>query len=170
MIIADAVPEEECITGKPFSLKQKDFIDNILEVLKVHRSAAYLTYLLKCTPIGVSGTKELVRPCGEYLKEQIRILKPRLIISMGGWATNYLMDKLNIANEDKCYSLKEMHGRSFMSKPTEELPLLYLVPTYNPNSPNDLIKETILKDIETANIMLCGKSFFWNNDLTKVDK
>lgn len=49
---------------------------------------AFVTNIVKCNPRGINGanrppTKDEIGNCNEFLKEEIRILKPRIIVPLG---------------------------------------------------------------------------------------
>jgi len=86
MLIAEAPGRRENKTGKPFTGKAGDKLDEVLAAVKLRRTDIYICNVIKCWPLdnGEPGTKAMLA-CRPFLMEQIDIMKPKVIVAMGNW-------------------------------------------------------------------------------------
>jgi len=101
--------KEENSTGRLFIGPSGDFLNELLQLAKIDRRSLYITNIIKChAPTYLIG-KEEVAACSPYLDKQIEILKPKMIISLGSVATQYIFEKYKLPKE----KITEVHGRIF---------------------------------------------------------
>lgn len=65
---------------------------------------SYWTHVRKCFLDGSKKGKKALSKCKRYLKEEIKALKPRLIIAVGGEALNAVFEKRGLKLEEAFYS------------------------------------------------------------------
>lgn len=84
MIIGEAPGEQENLTGKPFVGKAGELLDRMLVAIELTREQVYIANIVKCRPPANRNpeTEERIA-CMPYLTEQIRIVKPKVILLMG---------------------------------------------------------------------------------------
>ncbi|WP_225721826.1 uracil-DNA glycosylase [Candidatus Vallotiella sp. (ex Adelges kitamiensis)] len=93
MLVGEAPGELEDKQGKPFVGQSGKLLDNMLHALKLsRRSNLYITNVLKCRPPGNRnpGLYEVTQ-CEAYLKRQVLLLKPKVIIALGRFAAFSLL-------------------------------------------------------------------------------
>ncbi len=92
MIIGDAPKEEEDTQGKPFMDRSGVLLDNMLTAIGLDRSAVYLANTLKCRPPNNRDPKKAEsKACYGYLKRQIELVNPALILIVGRIAAQHLL-------------------------------------------------------------------------------
>lgn len=100
MFIGEAPGKDEDSTGRPFVGRAGQLLTRIIENgLKLRREDVYIANIVKCRPtldgLGKRDRppeKEEVAACAPYLKEQIRLIKPQVIVTLGNPATRHLLD------------------------------------------------------------------------------
>lgn len=95
LFIGEAPGADEDAQGKPFVGQAGKLLDNMLESISLERGKnVSITNVLKCRPPGNRDPLPTeVAKCLPYLKRQIELLKPKLIVSLGKFATQALLDK-----------------------------------------------------------------------------
>lgn len=98
-IVGSAPGDEEDKWGRPFVGPAGKILDGLLEAAGLPpQSACYVTNAIKCMPPGgtSSGTVEPkhLQACSGYLRRQLDIVQPRVILVMGGDAATSLL-KIN---------------------------------------------------------------------------
>ncbi len=92
MIIGDAPKEEEDTQGKPFMDRSGVLLDNMLTAIGLDRPAVYLANTLKCRPPNNRDPKKVEsKACYGYLKRQIELVNPALILIVGRIAAQHLL-------------------------------------------------------------------------------
>jgi DNA polymerase len=94
MLIGEAPGAEEDRLGDPFVGQAGRLLDNMLAAIDLDRSNnVYIANVLKCRPPGNRNPEpEEVAKCTPHLSSQIELVKPRLIIAMGRFAAQTLLN------------------------------------------------------------------------------
>jgi DNA polymerase len=114
-----------------------------LKSIKINRNEVFITNILKCrTQNNRNPLKTEIKACSKYLDKQISIIKPKIIITMGNFATAFIFKKYGL-NFDK---ISIIHGKVFDKDSSYGLvkiiPLYHpAVATYNPNKKSILLKD-----------------------------
>jgi len=100
MFIGEGPGKDEDIQGRPFVGRAGILLTAIIEKgMKMERSDVYIANVVKCRPtVNLEGTRD--RPpeddekeaCGDYLKKQISIIRPEVIITLGNPSTRFLLN------------------------------------------------------------------------------
>ena len=138
MIIGEAPGRVNDETGRPFVGLGGKILYKILGHLGVDKDQLFLTNAIKCwPPDNRKPTKEEVELCKNHLEEQVRLVQPKLIITLGTTATEVLVHQK--------IKLKEVHGSLFYYQGVP------LCPTFHPNAARYLKGGTqqIEKDISS---------------------
>ncbi|MFH1841178.1 MAG: uracil-DNA glycosylase [Candidatus Nealsonbacteria bacterium] len=94
MFVGEAPGAKEDETGRPFCGRSGKLLDELLEKNKIKRKEVYITSVLKCRPpknrLPKKGEIEF---CRKWLKEQIKIVKPRVIVLLGRVAFEEIIGK-----------------------------------------------------------------------------
>ncbi len=94
MLVGEAPGAEEDRLGEPFVGQAGRLLDNMLATLGLRRGEnVYIANVLKCRPPGNRNpAPEEVARCTPHLVEQIALIEPRLIVAMGRFAAQTLLD------------------------------------------------------------------------------
>jgi DNA polymerase len=93
LVIGEPPLEDEERQGEPFVGDPGKLLDNMLAALGVsRRQGAYLTNVLKCRlPQDRSGEAEDLAQSMAFLRRQVELLQPRVIVVMGRYAVQALL-------------------------------------------------------------------------------
>ncbi len=97
MVVGDAPGDAEDEQGQVFVGDEGVLLDNMLRAVgrsrhEVGPSAAYVTTALKCRPlIGQKPTDADIAQCAHYLKRQVALVQPRVIVLMGSLAAQAVL-------------------------------------------------------------------------------
>jgi uracil-DNA glycosylase family 4 len=94
MLIGEAPGAEEDRLGDPFVGQAGKLLDNMLAAIGLSRQEnVYIANVLKCRPPGNRNpTPEEVEQCTPHLLKQIELIRPKLILAMGRFAAQTLLD------------------------------------------------------------------------------
>jgi len=102
VLVGEGPGAEEDLTGLPFVGKAGQLLDKILQACNFNRHQhVYIGNIVKCRPPAnrVPQPDEM-RLCLPYLEQQIELLKPKIIITVGATALNGLTgENLKITKE-----------------------------------------------------------------------
>lgn len=120
MFVAEGPGRDEDLAGKPFMGEAGRLLTRIIEGgMSLKREDVYICYVVKCRPPdNRTPERDEMDACAVFLREQIRIIKPEVICTLGRTAALEL-----IGHE---FKLVEERGRwrSFMDIP--------VMPTFHP--------------------------------------
>ncbi len=92
MLVGEAPGADEDAQGKPFVGRAGQLLNKILEAIHFKREDVYIANILKHRPPGNrKPTPEEVEACFPYLKKQIELIKPKLILCLGLTAAEALL-------------------------------------------------------------------------------
>lgn len=92
MFVGEAPGADEDAQGLAFVGAAGQLLTKMIEAMGLCREEVFIANILKCRPPGNRPpTPEEMEICMPYLKEQIRLLKPRVIVALGGTAVRGLL-------------------------------------------------------------------------------
>ena len=98
MIIGEAPGEQEDRQGEPFVGKAGQLLDNMLRAVGLTRAEAgpeqqvYIANVLKCRPpMNRNPEPQEVAQCEPFLKRQVELVAPKLILAMGRFAVQSIL-------------------------------------------------------------------------------
>lgn len=150
VFIGEAPGYYEDIKGLPFVGKAGKILDKLLASINMPRENIYITNILKCRPPNNRNPlKNEIQLCTKYLNEEINIIKPKIILPLGNFASSYVFDMYDLKFE----KISLIHGKFF--KGYSDFGKVYIAPQYHPavgvynqNKINTLIKDfEIIKNI-----------------------
>ncbi len=108
-------------TGEPFVGRAGEVLSNMIEkVLLIPRSEVYITNIVKCRPPNNRvPTPTEAHTCMPYLLKQIDYIKPRLVVTLGSTAYQYLT-----GDESKITQIRGM---------VQKRDAYTIIPTYHPS-------------------------------------
>lgn len=94
LIVGEAPGAEEDARGEPFVGQGGKLLDNMLASVGLKRGAnVYIANVLKCRPPGNRNpSPSEVAQCAPHLQRQIELIGPKLIIAMGRFAVQALLE------------------------------------------------------------------------------
>lgn len=95
LVVGLAPGPEEDATGKPFQGPLGKTLDDLFSVIDLRRNTnLYYTYLVKCTPIKQKKPlQSQAKSCLQYLRGQVALLRPKIILCLGADVAEHLMHK-----------------------------------------------------------------------------
>jgi len=92
MVIGEAPGADEDAAGEPFVGAAGQLLDNMLKAIGLDRKKVFIANILKCRPPANRNPHvEEVLACEPYLKRQIELINPKLILSVGGVSAHNLL-------------------------------------------------------------------------------
>jgi len=136
IFIGEAPGEQEDESGIPFVGRSGQLLSKMLDVcLGLTRDDVYIANIVKCRPPENRDPEgDEIVACLGYLKKQIQIIQPRVLVTLGRFATQALLE-----TEER---IGKLRGKEFVY---EGIPL---VPSWHPSyllrrpmSRNDTVKD-----------------------------
>lgn len=94
MFVGEGPGEQEDLQGKPFVGPAGQLLDLLLEALMFDADDYYIANIVKCRPPGNRvPTDEEANKCLDYLRNQVYLIKPQIIVCLGATAMKYIVDK-----------------------------------------------------------------------------
>ena len=94
MFIGEGPGYYEDKQGEPFVGAAGQLLNRMLEEIGVRRADVYIANVIKCRPPGNRDPlPEEVDACTPWLREQIALIEPRVIVTLGNFATRFMLDK-----------------------------------------------------------------------------
>ncbi|MEY2769824.1 MAG: hypothetical protein RIQ38_243 [Pseudomonadota bacterium] len=97
MVIGEAPGEQEDRQGEPFVGPAGQLLNNMLRAIGLARDAqgeggVYIANTLKCRPPGNRNPEPAeMASCAPYLERQVALVQPRMILAMGRFAVQFLL-------------------------------------------------------------------------------
>ena len=109
MFIGEGPGEQEDLKGEPFVGRAGKLLDDMLELIGLDRNNIYIANMVKCRPPGNRDPLNLEQEaCADWLKSQIELIKPRIIICLGRIAAiKFIKDDFKISREHGQWFIKD---------------------------------------------------------------
>ena len=92
MFVGEAPGQNEDLQGEPFVGAAGKLLDELLAEIGISREEVYIANVLKCRPPGNRDPRpDEIDSCKGYLREQIRMISPRVVMTLGNFATKLLL-------------------------------------------------------------------------------
>jgi len=93
LLVGEAPGENEDRQGEPFVGQAGKLLDNMLGSLGLsRREQVYIANVLKCRPPGNRNPEpEEIAQCEPFLRRQVALLQPKIIVAMGRFAVQTLL-------------------------------------------------------------------------------
>ncbi|HEX6946700.1 MAG TPA: uracil-DNA glycosylase [Acidimicrobiia bacterium] len=92
MFVGEAPGHNEDIQGEPFVGAAGQLLNELLGEIGIRRDEVYIANVLKCRPPGNRDPRpEEIDACKGYLREQIRMIHPEVVMTLGNFATKLLL-------------------------------------------------------------------------------
>ena len=84
LFVGEAPGEQEDLTGTPFVGRAGQLLNKFLDAVNIPREDVYIANILKCRPPQNRDPLPAEEAaCIDYLREQVKLLKPRVIVCLG---------------------------------------------------------------------------------------
>jgi uracil-DNA glycosylase len=91
MFVGEAPGAEEDRQGLPFVGRSGDLLTRLLAEAGISREDVFIANTLKCRPPGNRDPRpEEIDACGRWLHEQVRLIEPKVVATLGNFATKLL--------------------------------------------------------------------------------
>ncbi len=131
MFIGEASGEKEDLEGKPFVGRAGKELDKLLHSIGLTLEECYVANILKYRPPKNRDPKPTeIKAHTPYLIEQIKIIKPKIIATLGNYSTKFVLAGFKPEGMEKIQGVGKLHGTQHKIKlETEEF---IIVPIYHP--------------------------------------
>lgn len=93
MFVGEAPGADEDKQGEPFVGRAGKLLTDIIKAMKFTRDDVYIANVLKCRPPGNRNpAPDEVETCSPYLLRQITLIQPKVIVALGSFAAQMLLD------------------------------------------------------------------------------
>ena len=104
LFVGEGPGQQEDLQGEPFVGPAGKLLDDMLSIIDLGRENCYIANIVKCRPPGNRDPHETEQQaCVGYLYEQIRLLRPKIIVCLGRIAAGVLIDR--------DYRITRQHGQ-----------------------------------------------------------
>ncbi|MFA6918056.1 MAG: uracil-DNA glycosylase [Candidatus Gracilibacteria bacterium] len=123
LFIGEGPGADEDMQGRPFVGAAGKLLTQLIESLGMKREEVFIANVVKCRPPGNRDPlPEEIAACWPYLEEQIKIIKPKLIVTLGRHSMGRFLPGLKIS---------EVHGQPKRANGIWQERQIYL-PLYHP--------------------------------------
>ncbi|OQA71157.1 MAG: Uracil DNA glycosylase superfamily protein [Parcubacteria group bacterium ADurb.Bin247] len=123
MFIGEAPGRNEAISGRPFCGKAGQVLDNLLSGINISRSDVYITNIVKDRPPNNRDPlPEEIEEYAPFLDRQIKIIKPKIIVTLGRFSAQYILSKYRINNTE---TITKINGKVFEADGLKIITLLH---------------------------------------------
>jgi uracil-DNA glycosylase len=141
MFVGEAPGAEEDRQGLPFVGRAGQLLNQMLEGIGLSRDDVFIANVLKSRPPGNRDPQPLeIEACRPYLFEQVRLIEPRVVCTLGNFATKLLSgNPAGITQVRGTPQVRELGGRT-----------VFLLPLFHPAAAlrTPAVKETLRADFE----------------------
>lgn len=93
LFVGEGPGEQEDLTGEPFVGRAGRLLTSLIEGIGLTRAQVYIANVVKCRPPGNRDPLPLeIETCRPYLDAQVAFLEPRVVVTLGNFATRLLLD------------------------------------------------------------------------------
>lgn len=147
LFVGEGPGQREDELGEPFVGRSGQLLDTLIrQELGMERSSCYIANVVKCRPPGNRNPRpEEIAACRHFLDEQLRLVGPDVVVTLGNFATQTLL-----ATSD---GIGRVRGRSYPFGSAQ------LVPTYHPAAAlrgGSEIVAAMRADLVRAKVILAG--------------
>ena len=92
LFIGEGPGEQEDIQGEPFVGPAGKLLDDMMSIIDLDRSKVYIANTVKCRPPGNRDPQEEEQAaCEDFLKSQIALIQPKVIVCLGRIAAKQII-------------------------------------------------------------------------------
>lgn len=129
MFIGEAPGKQEAKSGRPFVGAAGKVLDELLQSIDLEREDVYITNVVKDRPPDNRDPRpeeiELYTP---FLLEQIDVIQPKVIATLGRFAMEFILDQFDLEPEEQ--KISRLHGQVLEAEASYGP--ISVVPLYHP--------------------------------------
>src|SRR3989338_10386836 len=92
MFVGEGPGADEDLKGEPFVGRAGQLLPKMIEAMGLTRADVYIANIVKCRPPGNRNPETLaVATCSPFLKRQIDIIGPKVLVCLGKFAAQTLL-------------------------------------------------------------------------------
>ena len=119
MFVGEAPGADEDIQGEPFVGRAGQLLTRLIEGIGLTRDDVYIANVVKCRPPGNRDPQpDEIEACRPYLEGQLGFVHPRVVVTLGNFATKLLLDTKE--------GITKLRGHEFPYRDAA------LIPTFHP--------------------------------------
>jgi len=119
MFVGEAPGRDEDLKGEPFVGRAGQLLTDIIKAMKLTRDDVYIANVIKCRPPENRNPEpDELEACRPFIRRQIELIKPRVIVTLGKFALQSLLEK--------SYSITAVRGQWL------EYDGIKVMPTFHP--------------------------------------
>jgi len=149
VFVGEAPGAEEDRQGLPFVGRAGQLLNQLLEEIGMNREDVFIANVLKSRPPGNRDPQpEEIAACEPYLWEQVRLIEPKVVCTLGNFATKLLSgSQTGITRVRGVPQVHRLGGRA-----------VFLLPLFHPAAAlrTPAIKEQLRADFATIPALLAG--------------
>lgn len=147
MVVGEGPGQQEDLQGVPFVGRSGQLLMRLLGEQEIGRDDVYIANVVKCRPPRNRDPRpDEIDACKPYLRRQIELVDPAVVITLGNFSTKLLLNTT--------IGITKMRGTSY------EWWGRYLVPTFHPAAAlrgGDRVTDDIRADIAMVRSLLDGR-------------
>jgi uracil-DNA glycosylase len=153
LFIGEAPGEKEDLQGLPFVGRAGKQLDKLLNNIGLTINDVYIANILKYRPPkNRNPTKEEIINHTPYLIEQIKIIKPKIIATLGNFSTKFILAKFDVNEMKNIEGVSQFHGKIIPIK-IDKIKFT-VVPLYHPAA---MLYRPKLKEVLENDFFIMGK-------------
>jgi len=141
MFIGEGPGRDEDVQGRPFVGAAGKFLNEMLANINLRREDVYIANVVKCRPPqNRDPLPEEIETCWSWLLEQIRIIQPKLIVTLGRHSMGRFLPGMKIS---------EIHGKA-MRREMPEIGKQVFCMLYHPAAAlyNGSMRDVLISDFK----------------------
>jgi DNA polymerase len=125
MFVGEGPGEQEDLKGEPFVGRAGQLLTQLIEGIGLTREDVYIANVVKCRPPGNRDPQpDEIEACAPWLDRQLELIKPRVITTLGNFATKLLLETKE--------GITKLRGREFpFSRAGHDA---IVIPTFHPSA------------------------------------
>jgi DNA polymerase len=146
MFVGEAPGADEDEQGEPFVGRAGQLLTKIIEAIDLKREDVYIANVIKCRPPGNRNPEpDEVAQCQPFLFRQIDAIKPKVIVALGKFAAQALLQSTE--------PITRVRGKSFTYRGATLIPTFH--PAYLLRNPS--AKREVWEDMKKVRAILQGE-------------
>ena len=138
MFVGEAPGFYEDQKGEPFVGAAGKLLNDLLQSANLSRDQIYIANVIKCRPPNNRDPEpDEVETCKPFLMQQIQMIRPKLVCTLGNWATQTLLERK--------VGITKVKGQAFYMKDFVIFPLLHPAAALHQGNLLDTLKDDFKK-------------------------
>ncbi len=159
LFVGEAPGKNEDLQGVPFVGAAGRLLDTLMEEAGIDRRRSYIANVLKCRPPNNRDPQQdEIDCCKGYLRTQLELIDPRVVVTLGNFATKLLL-KTEVG-------ITRLRGRAYPWWRNKTL-----IPTFHPAAAlrsGDRVTSQMREDFELIGEALAGKPETYTPEQSRV--